>query len=266
MTHHRFSALLLLALTGLAALPPASAAAPGWEYRLKNPGLVATTVAAPAAGDPAPPAAPAAPAVVPPALSVSAATLDFGTVNDGASASRDLVITNTGGPSTLVIPAPAAPFAIAQSTCAGTLAANASCTVTLSFSPTAAVASSAVLQVSDGAAQVYASVGLSGRGAAASYDIDVRATATATVYFTIPAGVTSAKLVGGWTGSGTTTKNLQQGVNTYTVGSCYCGGSSGDLVYLDPYLKGTQGNGGRTFRFYLTGVGTFTSVRLQYQY
>lgn len=265
MTHHRILALLLIVLTGPAALAPATAASPGWEYRQRSPFKLATSGTAPATADPVPPAV-QAPPPVPPAVTASTTLLDFGTVNDGVSASLNLVLSNTGGPGALGLSAPAAPFAIAQSTCGATLDANASCTVTVSFAPTAAVAASSVLQVSDGAANQYASVNLAGRGALTSYDIDVRTSSTATVYFTIPDGITSAKLVGGWTGSGTTIKYLQQGVNTYNVGSCTCGGSSGDLVYLDPYLKGTQGNGGRTFRFYLSGVGTFTSVHVQYKY
>lgn len=101
-------------------------------------------------------------------LNVSPATLSFGAVAaGGTSAAQTVTITNT---STYAVPAltigASQGFSWTQYTCVGPLAAGASCTVGVSFAPTASGAASGTLSVSSASIATAASVTLSGTGAA----------------------------------------------------------------------------------------------------
>ena len=70
-----------------------------------------------------------------PVVTVSAPSIDFGTVVQGTSSSAPSVLTVTNrGAATSLVPAVTGPFAIASSTCT-TLAAGGTCTIGLKFNP-----------------------------------------------------------------------------------------------------------------------------------
>lgn len=88
-----------------------------------------------------------------PTLSLGAASLNFGDVTSGQSASASITLSNTGTAALSVTAhtAPVQPFSAAGGTCAGlpfSLAPGASCTLSYSFSPTAVASSSQVITVS----------------------------------------------------------------------------------------------------------------------
>jgi len=95
-------------------------------------------------------------------------SLPYGNITVGASSTLSATLTNTGGTAvTLTVPSAAsvsgADFSFASTTCTASLAPNASCTISVKFAPTAAVARSGTLSVSSGAGSLNAS--LSGSGA-----------------------------------------------------------------------------------------------------
>jgi len=100
----------------------------------------------------------------------SGARYDFGTRAVGATATASIDVTNGGAvdATAIAITAPAAPFAIASTTCGATLAPSARCTVVVSFAPTALgdAAAQARLAYYDGAAPAALTLDVAGRGAA----------------------------------------------------------------------------------------------------
>jgi len=105
-----------------------------------------------------------------PAAQLSPASINFGTVLYLSNSSNSTVtLRNTGG-ATLTISAIATTgtnpgdFVISSQTCGTTLAANATCTVSLHFTPQAAGARAAALTFTDNAANSPQSVSLTGTG------------------------------------------------------------------------------------------------------
>ncbi|MGA9523656.1 MAG: choice-of-anchor D domain-containing protein, partial [Myxococcaceae bacterium] len=87
-----------------------------------------------------------------PLLTLDAAALDFGQQRIGTSGRRTLTLTNTGtGPLNILqlgtIGGDAGDFSVAATTCSSTLAQGASCSLELSFRPTAVGARSSLLQI-----------------------------------------------------------------------------------------------------------------------
>ncbi len=102
-----------------------------------------------------------------PAVSLSPSSLAFGNQLVGTtSASQSIVVTNAGSATLNVGTAStSAPFAIVTDGCSNTtVAAGSSCTVQLSFAPTAAGAASGTLSIPDDASGSPQAVGLSGMG------------------------------------------------------------------------------------------------------
>lgn len=99
-------------------------------------------------------------------LGLSPTTVSFGPVlKGGTAATATLTISNSGSAGTpLTIGAATAPFSKTGTTCGATLAAGASCTVSLSYAPTADgnYSTGYSLPLTWGAAQEAASVGLTG--------------------------------------------------------------------------------------------------------
>lgn len=98
-------------------------------------------------------------------LSASPASLSFGSEHVGsASAAKTVTVSNTGSAAAAISSvAAAAPFAEA-STCGSSLAAGASCTVSVTFKPTTAGSASASMTVSSNATNPSLTVALSGTG------------------------------------------------------------------------------------------------------
>ncbi len=109
--------------------------------------------------------------VAAPVVSLSASALNFGTVNVGAtSAAQTSTLTNTGNAALVVgtvtrTGANAADFTVGTDTCSGqTIAPNASCSLGVTFAPTAAGARAAQLSVPSNASGSPTVVGLTGTG------------------------------------------------------------------------------------------------------
>lgn len=110
-----------------------------------------------------------------PAVSVSPATVDFGTVAVATSKALKVTLTNhqstplTFGVTTAAITGPnATDFSIVAQTCGALLAATASCDITIQFQPTAAGSRAATLAVADDAPNSPQTVALTGTGGAAA--------------------------------------------------------------------------------------------------
>jgi DNA-binding beta-propeller fold protein YncE len=107
--------------------------------------------------------------VAPPAVSLSASSLSFGSVKLGStSASQSVTLTNTGtGPLTIssivVTGADASSFGFANS-CGTSVAAGANCTIHGHFTPAAAGALTAAITITDNASGSPQSIALSGTG------------------------------------------------------------------------------------------------------
>ncbi len=164
-------------------------------------------------------------AALPPAqLSISPLTSDFGTVTVGqTSGSMSFTVTNTGGSpsgslSAQIMGAGAANFSVETNTCT-VLAANATCTVAVSFSPASAGMKTGNLIVS-GTPGGSVSVALDGRGAAIG---NISITPSTNAYGNVVVGATSAT-----TGSFTVTNT--GGTTTGALSVSLVGSDPGDFI------------------------------------
>ncbi len=109
---------------------------------------------------------PSAPTTSAAQLSVSSASLAFGSLDLGQSATYSVLVTNSGGSTFTFANAPAVSGNgySASSDCGATLAAGASCQVSVSFSPTAAGSSAGTLSLDGTASNAPVAVSLSGVG------------------------------------------------------------------------------------------------------
>jgi len=196
----------------------------------------------------------------PPAMSLTATSLAFGSVNVGSSASQSLTVSNAGGGtltlSSLSIPS-GGPFGGGSSdfvrggTCnAGTaLGASQSCTVSVVFSPAAAGAKSSALSIASNGGN--ASVGLTGTGVAAGVPPSLRASATSLGFGTVVLGSSSV---------GQTVTVSNGGGGTLTLSSLTPGGAnSGDFARTGTCASGTNLAAGQTctvvYQFTPTAAG-----------
>jgi len=106
--------------------------------------------------------------LTPPAVSFSPSSLSFSTPLGTSSASQTLTVTNSGG-ATLSVTSIAAnyPFEIMTSTCVGNLAAGASCSVNISFTPQTNSTVTGAFTITDNASGSPQSVPLTGTTPAA---------------------------------------------------------------------------------------------------
>jgi len=151
-----------------------------------------------------------------PSVGASPASLAFGSVNVGAtSASQTVTLSNTGGAAANSLVIGAAPAGFARTTtCGASLAAGASCSITVTFSPTAASAYSGNISVTGTSTSL--SIGLSGTGAAAAAP-NVGATPSSLAFGSVA--------VGGTSGSQTVTVSNTGGAaaNSFAVGAAPAG-------------------------------------------
>jgi len=146
------------------------------------------------------------------ALSASPSKLTFpSTLTGSSSAAQTVTVTNTGSfAATSLTLTTAAPFSLTQNTCTSSLAAGASCTVGVLFTPTASGTATGTLAVASACVPAPASVALSGVGAV-PFDFTVTAL-----------GATSQTVVSGKTASYTlviTPLNGSQGTFTFQCGT-----------------------------------------------
>jgi len=131
-----------------------------------------------------------APAPGVPAVSLNpASTLSFpGTTTQGtSSSSQNVTLTNSGSAPLQILSAVlggfnSSDFAISADTCSGSIAANASCTISLVFSPLASGIRTTTLTITDNAANSPQSLSLSGTGTAAvTIGVSIGGSTTATL-------------------------------------------------------------------------------------
>jgi len=107
--------------------------------------------------------------VLAPLVSLSATTLDFGTVLDGVTSSaKILTITNTGNAALTVSGVSITgtnKSSFAQTNNCASVAANGTCTISVTFTPAAAGAATAMLSITDNASGSPQTVALTGAGA-----------------------------------------------------------------------------------------------------
>jgi hypothetical protein len=110
-------------------------------------------------------------------LSINPASLSFGTLNVGSSSPAQTVTLQNGGSGAVSISSigiggtDPADFAISANLCGTTLAASASCTVSVTFTPTAVGTRSAALTFTDNGANSPQTLALSGTGGVATASV-----------------------------------------------------------------------------------------------
>ncbi len=192
-------------------------------------------------------AATVSPTTSAPAVGLSGASLSFGNQTVGTtSASRSVTVTNTGTAS-LSISAVAATGDFAQTNnCAGTLAANAACTVNVTFTPTATGTRTGTLSVTDNANGSPHQVALSGSGV----------TAGTGALTASPSSVAFGSVVVGQSSSQTITLN-NTGSADLTVSSANTSGPGFSISGLSlPLTLAAGGSRGFTARFSPSNAGT----------
>ena len=120
--------------------------------------------------------------VVPGAVTVSPTSLAFGSINVGSTAAAQTATLKNGGTSSITITSVsisgtnAADFSISSKTCGTSLAAAASCTMSITFKPAATGARTATLSIVDSAKNSPQTVSLSGTGVAPTGSVTVAPT------------------------------------------------------------------------------------------
>ena len=136
-----------------------------------------------------------------PTLTASPASLSFGSQAVGsASAAQTVTVANTGtAAASLSSVSAGAPFA-ETNTCGSSIAAGASCTVSVKFSPTAAGAAAGSLSVASNAPGSPLTVALSGTGTSSSTNLALSQPVTASSSYQsyVPANVTDGNTSSYW--------------------------------------------------------------------
>ncbi len=103
-----------------------------------------------------------------PVASISpATTVAFGPQNTGATATQDVVVTNTGSANLTVSAAtitPAGPFSVVTNGCTAAVAPAGTCTITVGFRPTTTATATAQLSIAHNAAGSPTVITLTGQG------------------------------------------------------------------------------------------------------
>lgn len=201
-----------------------------------------------------------------PALSANPTSLSFGSVNVGASSgSQQVTITNTGSATANSLTVPAAPTHFSRTTtCGSSLAAGASCTVTVTFSPTAGGTFSPTLTVT-GSGGSSAPIGLSGTGVAASASL--QASPASLTFGAVTVGQTSSpQLVtitntGGGGASGLALSNPNAAEFLVTGNTCGATLAAGASCALNvAYKPASVGSDNNTLAMNYTGGSATVNV------
>jgi hypothetical protein len=140
-----------------------------------------------------------------PISSLNTTTLAFGTATLGAAVSQSLTLTNSGNAalsiSSVAISGSSA-FAVASNNCGATLAASATCTVVINFTPALVSAVSGSLVMTDNASGSPRSVTLSGTGTSSPTAQPRWVSAAPLVYSTTDVGQASASQTSTLTNAG----------------------------------------------------------------
>ena len=154
-------------------------------------------------------------------VNVTPSALNFGSIEINFQDSLDVVLTNTGATAVAVTDVGATGEFTAVSNCGGTVAANADCTITVTFAPTAVGPSSGVLSMTLGG--VVRQVSLNGTGGAlAVFTVTPSAGANGTIDPAVGQAVTR----------GATTAFTLDPADDFRVADVTgCGGTLNGLVY-----------------------------------
>ena len=209
-----------------------------------------------------------------PVVGASPSSLAFGSVNVGSSSSAQTVtLSNTGGAAANSLVIGTAPAGYARTTtCGASLAAGGSCTISVTFSPTAAQAYGGSISVT-GTGGTNISIGLSGTGAAAASS-NVNASSSFLSFGNVTVGQTSGSQTITVSNTGTaaaTNMSYPAAPAKYNKsGTCASAtlnaGASCTIVFsYTPTAVGTDNatytftGGGKTFPIALSGAGTSTT-------
>jgi hypothetical protein len=209
-----------------------------------------------------------------PTVGASPGSLAFGSVTVGSSSSPQVVtFTNTGGASATGFTIGAVPTGYSRATtCTATLAAGGSCTVTVTFSPTAAQAYGGSMLIT-GSGGTSITVSLSGTGGAAAGP-NVNTSATSLSFGSITVGQTSTAQTITVSNSGTaaaTNMSYPPAPAKFNKsGTCASAtlnaGASCTIVFTySPTAVGSDNTtytftgGGKTFPIALSGAGATTA-------
>jgi hypothetical protein len=159
-----------------------------------------------------------------PAITFSPNTLTFASTNDGSSsAAQTVTLKNTGtGPFTLtsIITGGSSPSSFSQTNSCGNLAAGGSCTVSVTFKPTAAGTLNASLSFADNATASPQTVSLTGTGVASAPSVTLSVTS-----LSFP--VTAVNATAGYAYSPAQAITLtNSGTGTLTLSSIALGGTN----------------------------------------
>jgi hypothetical protein len=202
-----------------------------------------------------------------PSLGVSTASLGFGTITVGtSSAAQTLTLNNTGGGQATGIAfnnSNAGEFVVSGNTCGATLAAGASCSLAVKYTPGGTGADSASLTISSaGAADIV--VAMSGTGSAAP-SASLSASPPLVAFGNVTAGQTSAATTitvsntGGAAASGIALANSDSA--EFIVGNDSCGSSlnAGAACSLNvAYAPTGAGADSATLTFNYSGGGSLS--------
>jgi hypothetical protein len=150
---------------------------------------------------------------LPPAVTLTPAALNFGAINVSAgSAAQSATLGNSGGSTldNISIPAKAGDFAVSHN-CPASLAAGASCTITVTFTPSATGSRNTPLNITSSAAGSPHSVSLTGTGVIVASSVVVDPSAPATLYAGLNGGGVYRSADGGasWSPAATQPVNLR---------------------------------------------------------
>ena len=210
-----------------------------------------------------------------PAVSATPTSAAFGTVTVGASSTPQVItLSNTGSGAATGFTVGAAPAGFTRSTtCTNSLAAGGSCTVTVTFSPTAAQAYSGNITIT-GSGGTNVSIALSGTGGAAATP-SVSASPTSLAFGSVTVGSSSAGQIvtvsntGGAAATGMTVGAAPSGYarTTTCTASLAAGGSCTVTVTFSPTAAqayagniAITGSGGTNLSVSLSGTGSATAT------
>ena len=200
-------------------------------------------------------------------LTVSPATLAFGTVTLGTTApAKSLTVTNSGGAAANGVAfanSNAAEFPVSGNTCGASIAAGASCTLSVAYAPGAAGADNDTLTISyTGGSNL--TVGLTGTGTAAPTS-NLQATPATVAFGNVTVGQTSAATTITINNSGgaaaTTVALANSNAAEFIVSSNTCGatiGNGGSCTLKVAYAPGAAGADNATLTLTYAGGGALS--------
>lgn len=178
-------------------------------------------------------------------IALSPISLDFGTVAVGSTSnSQSSTLTNQSTQSLVINSVTTTgPYNLVSNTCVGTIAAGASCSVSVSFSPQSGATASGVVSISDSDTTSPQAIGLSGSGTSGTVSLSP----TSLTFTSQKVGTTSATQPVTVTNGGSTTLSLVNIVasgdftQTNTCGTSLSAGSSCQInVSFVPSSTGTR--------------------------